>query len=226
MRSVLHMLVLALVVAAAAACGGGSATTTRTVVTQAPAAQTIPAAPTPATGAAPWPPPPDPLVRAAAAGLVPEVRESLQYHVHSHLDVFVNGQPVQVPSGIGINITDPGVQHAPDPAGGNDYGGISGCATPCISPLHTHDFSGWLHTESSTPTPNRLGQFFTEWGVKLDASCVGGYCTPVAHIAVYVDGKPFTGDPAGIQLTDQKEIAVVIGTPPTGVPASPPSTPA
>lgn len=36
---------------------------------------------------------------------------------------------------------------------------------PCISPLHTHDTTGSLHTESATAVPNRLGQFFTEWGV-------------------------------------------------------------
>ena len=28
------------------------------------------------------------------------------------------------------------------------------------------------------PTPNVLGQFFTQWDVALDANCVGGYCKP------------------------------------------------
>lgn len=77
-----------------------------------------------------------------------------------------------------------------------------------------------MHTESLDQTPNRLGQFFTEWGVALDESCVGGYCKPETSVAVYVDGEPYEGDPADIDLTDQKEIAVVIGTPPAVIPSS------
>jgi hypothetical protein len=87
----------------------------------------------------------------------------------------------------------------------------------CISPLHTHDDSGIIHTESASPAPNRLGQFFVEWGVALTRTCVGGYC----HLAtphVYVNGKPYAGDPRGILLTDHKEIAIVIGTPPKKIP--------
>ena len=176
-------------------------------------------APTPANNAAPWPAPPNPLARARAAGLVPEPREQLRYHVHAHLDVFVNGRPVRVPAGIGINIADPGVKTGPDPTGsGNSYGGIKLCAKPCISPLHTHDATGVLHTESATVTPNRLGQLFTEWDVRLDRSCVGGYCAPKAPIAFFVDGKRYTADPSAIGLADRREIAIVIGSPPTQIP--------
>jgi hypothetical protein len=179
------------------------------------------AAPRPASGAAPWPAPSDPLVLTRRAGLKPERSETLEFHVHAHLDVFVNGKPVPVPAGIGINVDDPGVQH--DQPGGPQtaqYGGIRRCDRPCISPLHTHDFTGILHTESPTPVPNRLGQFFTEWDVRLDSDCVGGYCRPESDIRVYVDGRPFTSDPADITLTDLREIAIVIGTPPDEIPDS------
>ena len=180
---------------------------------------TASAAPTPAKDAAPWPAPPDPLARARAAGLVPEPREQLRYHVHAHLDVFVNGRPVPVPAGLGINIEDPGVHSGPDPTGsGNSYGGIQLCAKPCISPLHTHDATGLIHTESATVTPNRLGQLFTEWGVRLDRSCVGGYCAPKAPVAFFVDGKRYSADPNAIGLADRREIAIVIGSPPTPIP--------
>src|SRR3954447_660684 len=182
-------------------------------------AYTAPAAPPPAKDAAPWPAPPNPLVTTRAAGLVPERREQLQYHVHAHLDVFVNGRPVPVPAGLGINISDPGVHSGPDPTGsGNSYGGIQLCAKPCISPLHTHDATGVLHTESATVTPNRLGQLFTEWGVRLTPECVGGYCTPKAPVAFFVNGKRYTGNPNAIGLADQSEIAVVIGRPPATIP--------
>ena len=103
-------------------------------------------APTPAHGAAPWPAPADPLRLTRAAGLAPERKETLTFHVHAHLDVYVNGKHVIVPAGIGINIKDPGVHSGPNPDGSTGYGGIRLCATPCISPLHTHDDSGILHT--------------------------------------------------------------------------------
>lgn len=153
------------------------------------------------------------------AGLVPETHEYLTYHVHAHLDVFVNEQPVVVPAGIGVDITNPGVHHAKLADGSDAYGGIAPpCDKPCISPLHTHDTTGVLHTESKTTTPNKLGQFFTEWNVRLDSSCVGGYCKPKASVLVYVNGKQYTGNPADIDLSDHKEIAIVIGTAPAKIP--------
>jgi hypothetical protein len=164
-----------------------------------------------------WPAPPDPLDRTVAAGLKPERKEFLIHHVHAHLDVFVDGEPITVPAGIGINIDDPGVQRFKDPDGSVGYGGITRCSKPCISPLHTHDVTGILHTESATPKPNTLGQFFTEWGVRLSESCVGEYCDP-EPIAFYVDGKPYTQDPRAIELSDREEIAIVIGTPPPQIP--------
>ena len=59
-----------------------------------------------------------------------------------------------------------------------------------------------------------------EWGVRLDASCVGEFCRPETPIAVYVDGEPSAGNPADIVLTDLKQIAIVIGTPPAEIPAT------
>jgi hypothetical protein len=177
---------------------------------------------TSATSPAPavsWPAPPDPLVRARAAGLVPETAEHLEYHVHSHLDVFVNGQKVTVPAGLGININDPGV-HVFNTGNAKAYGGINPpCNQPCISPLHTHDVSGVIHTESATRKDNTLGQLFIEWGVKLNANCVATYCRPATKIATFVDGQVFAGDPRTIDLANLKEIAIVIGNPPPQVPA-------
>lgn len=164
--------------------------------------------------------PPDPMKLARDAGLVPETAERLQYHVHAHLDIFVNGAPKLVPGGIGIRTDDPQVHSGPV-NGLPSYGGIAEpCATPCISPLHTHDATGVLHTESATEKDNTLGQLFTEWDVPLSASCVGTYCKSATSIAIYVDGKAFTGNPQTIDLTDRLEIAIVIGTPPATIPSS------
>ena len=55
-----------------------------------------------------WPAPPDPLEQTVAAGLELEPKEFLTNHVHAHLDVFLNGEPIAVPAGIGIARGDPG----------------------------------------------------------------------------------------------------------------------
>jgi hypothetical protein len=178
------------------------------------------AAPSPARDAAPWAAPADPMNLAEQAGLTPETHEFLLLHVHAHLDVFVNGSPVTVPAGIGIAIHDPGVKHAMQD-GSLVYGFIDPpCAQPCISPLHTHDVSGVMHTEAKKNQFNNLGEFFTEWKVRLDNKCVGGYCRPAAPISIYVDGDAYSGNPREIRLENLREIAIVIGTPPTKIPSS------
>jgi hypothetical protein len=163
-----------------------------------------------------WPAPSNPLERAVEAGLEPAPQEFHVNHVHSHLDVFVDGQEIVVPAGIGINIEDPEVIYFEDVG---SYGGIEVCGQPCISPLHTHDASGILHTESADPQPHTLGHFFTEWGVELSETCVGEHCAPTP-IAVYIGGEPYEGDPRAIELTDQKVIVIVVGTPPTVIPST------
>jgi hypothetical protein len=164
-----------------------------------------------------WPAPKDPLGLTRKAGLKPEPHEFFAFHVHAHLDVLVDGQSVTVPAGIGINIADPAVKRFAEPDGTVGYGGISPpCTTPCISPLHTHDDTGILHTESQQAHPNTLGEFFTEWNVRLTPTCVDGYCK---RVAFYVNGKRYRGDPRAITLTDMKEIAIVIGRPPSSIPS-------
>jgi hypothetical protein len=169
-----------------------------------------------------WPAPPDPMTLAAKAGLQPTDREFLITHTHAHLDLFVDGQRVTVPSGIGIDIKAPvGITKEPSPDGTLQYF-VTVCAAPCLSPLHTHDPTGLIHTESKDPNqaPHTLGQFFTEWGVRLDGSCVGEFCTSNTSIAVYLDGKKTTGNPADIKLKSHLEIAIVIGKPPSLIPNS------
>jgi hypothetical protein len=168
-----------------------------------------------AKGASPdWPAPPNPMELTREAGLTPERAEFLQYHVHAHLDVFFNGDRVTVPAGVGIDTSNPAVV--------DDEQGVGlerECDEPCISPLHTHATDGVLHTETKTPQPNNLGQFFVEWDVKLDAGCVGEFCAPGTPIGFYVDGEAFDGDPREIELSDKREIAIVIGTPPDTIPS-------
>jgi len=204
-----HMIAVACVVLIAASCGG-------TVGSGAPSTRSGAAASPAGPPTLLWPAPSDPLKRTVEAGLEPAVKEFLVNHVHAHLDVFIDGQKIVVPAGIGINIEDPGVRRFENPIG---YGGIEGCAQPCISPLHTHDESGILHTESADPEPNTLGEFFVEWGVELSEACVGEHCAPTP-IALYIGGEPYEGDPRAIELTDRKVIVIVVGTPPAVIPST------
>jgi len=192
------------------ACGDGRAVAS---------SYSAPPAPTPATGATPWPLAADPMMLVRQAGLNPGTMEFFTYHVHAHLDVYVNGSHVQIPGGIGIDVTD-SVIHKGVTNGAPSHGGIppSGCPRPCVSPLHTHFVDGVIHIEAPTKKQFTLGQFFREWGVRLDSSCVGGYCRPEASVAVFVDGKQQTGNRGDIPLVDHAEIAVVIGAPPQHIP--------
>ena len=66
----------------------------------------------------------NPLELTVEAGLEPAPKEYLVNHVHSHLDVFIDGEEITVPAGIGINIDDPDVKKFDNPVG---YGGIEMC---------------------------------------------------------------------------------------------------
>jgi len=148
----------------------------------------------------PWDAPAPVLVPALvqAAGLPVLGAEMLGVHFHAHLDVIVNGRPVVVPMNIGI--------------------GASG-----LSPLHTHDPTGIVHIESGGAAQFTLGQFFTEWNVRLISSCLGGLCADSSHqLTVFTDGKPDIGDPQAITLGAHQEIAIEYG--PRGQLPAPPSS--
>lgn len=118
--------------------------------------------------------------------------EGIRVHTHEHLDLYLNGAHLAVPAGIGI---------------GKDGGGVF------FSPLHTHDRTGILHVESSAVRPYTLGEFFRVWGVRLTATCVGGYCAGDGRrIVAFVDGVRALGDPAQIPLVRHEEIVLAFGT--------------
>jgi hypothetical protein len=142
----------------------------------------------------PWPAPADATAAARNAGLPMLSNEGNVEHIHVHVDVLNDGQPVTVPANIGIDT-----------------------ARRAISPLHTHDDSGVVHIESPVKREFSLGEFFSEWGVGLSADHIGGLrATDGRPLRAYVNGQPRAGDPAAIIFNQHDEIALLYGTPKPG----------
>jgi hypothetical protein len=160
------------------------------------------------TGPAPWNAGVDHLPdRLDPLGLTPLGSEGSVLHIHEHLDIYVNGKHVTVPSGIGIFdnqfITELHTHSA----------GAEGLPGPPTRP------TGVIHLESNKRQTYTLGQFFGVWGVRFTSNCIGGYCKQLTPWRVYVNGKLYAGNPSRIPLKEHDEYAIVIGTPPKKIPS-------
>jgi hypothetical protein len=131
--------------------------------------QVGPAPPGPAelrTSAPPWDAPRDGVSYIDKAGFE---RLPLDFSGPSpytlHIAVTVDGKPVQVPAGVGIDRL-----RAEQAA------------------IHTHTTDGvvWVEAKTASEHPT-LAQFFTLWGVQYDAKCLADACT---SLTITVDGKP------------------------------------
>jgi hypothetical protein len=150
------------------------------------------------TGPAPWPVEYDHMPdRLGPLGLDQLPTEALQFHIHAHLDIFINGKKTPVPANVGI------------------YDG------EWITELHTHDTRGVIHVEAPATHDYTLGQFIGMWGVRFTPRCIGGYCATAAKpFRTYVNGKRYDGDPTRLILRAHQEIALVYGKPPKTIPKS------
>ena len=153
-----------------------------------------------AAAAPPWPAPAGLSTktdRGDLAGLHNVYGEKLAEHIHSHLSIVIDGQHVAVPGQVGLDESD-----------------------HFATSLHTHNTSGIIHIESPVKSTFTLGQFFTEWNVRLDRFHVGSAGDGFAEsLTVFVDGRRVVGDPAAIVLRDLEDIELVIA--PTGMAVHP-----
>ncbi|MDP9074028.1 MAG: hypothetical protein M3N98_07615, partial [Actinomycetota bacterium] len=133
------------------------------------------------------------------AGIQCQTSEQVAYHIHAHLAVFVDGQPRQVPLGIGIG-TPLKIETV---ASGQFVVGGS-----CFYWLHTHSSDGVIHIESPNQMQYTLGQFFDVWGQTLSAGQVG---PASGTVTAYLDGQPVTGDPRAIQLGLHSQVQLDVG---------------
>ena len=136
--------------------------------------------------------------------------EQLVFHIHSYLEIYVNGQSVTVPPGAGIV--------APPGSGGSALGS-DGLKT-CLYPLHVHDTEpNIVHIESPIVKTYTLGNFFDIWGKSLSATDVMGNPVDSAHQVVYqvfdASGKmkQVTSDPRAIGLADHETIVILYNSP-------------
>ncbi len=85
-------------------------------------------------------------------------------HIHSHLIIIINGEPITIPANIGITET-------------------------CIRPIHTHDQYGTVHAESPVSYPYTLHDFFLVWGFPFDSTHVMSYQVDSTHtLSMTVNG--------------------------------------
>ncbi len=139
----------------------------------------------------PWPAPADAAAAVRAAGLPMLTAEGNVKHIHAHLDIRVDGNPIEVPADIGIDQT-----------------------RGSISPLRTHDASGVVHIESPLKRQFTLGELFSEWDVSLSEGNIGALRTSAdKSLRVFVNGAAQSGNPAATIFNAHDEIALIYGTP-------------
>ena len=126
--------------------------------------------------------------------------EQLAYHIHAHLQVYVNGQPRALPAAIGM--VGPVAQQTP-------YGPFYG-AQQCYYWLHTHASDGIIHIESPTARVYTLGNFFDEWNQPLSGTQVAG---DKGKVTAFVNDKPWTKSPRDVPLVPHESIQLDVGTP-------------
>ena len=136
------------------------------------------------TSSPPWPAPSDVPDRVAAAGLDLGPMGNAE-HYHPRLSITIGRQHVPVTPNIGV-----------DPS------------TGAMSALHTHEGDGTIHIEADTIGEEfTLGQLFTQWGVALTSTQIGGVRAPAGeNVKVTSNGTPVPGDPADLLLEPDQQI--------------------
>ena len=137
----------------------------------------------------PWAAPDDVPSRVAAAGLDLGPM-GMAEHYHPKLHITINGMKIQVPANIGVD-----------------------ASTGAMSAVHTHEEDGTIHIEADkSGEVFTLGQLFTQWGVKLTPTQIGGVqAKPGDKVTLMSNGTPVAGDPTALRLAPEQEIELRFG---------------
>jgi hypothetical protein len=131
-------------------------------------------------------------------GIPCQTNEQLAVHYHAHLSIIVGGNETNLPAGVGIDQT-----------------------TQCLYWLHTHASDGVIHIEAPKASAARkftLADVFAVWGKPLSGTQIGAtVLTKGQKLVMFVDGKPYTGNPRNIVLGAHKLVVLEV-TPPAVTP--------
>lgn len=114
------------------------------------------------------------------------------YHVHAHLAITDKGKNIPLPSNIGFDLNH-----------------------DCLTWAHTHNPSlGVIHIESPYKIVPTLSDFFKVWGQPLNSHQVASVTVkPGEQMKVFVDEKPYNGDPRNIKLVAHEDVQIEVGPP-------------
>ena len=127
----------------------------------------------------------------AISGIACDAMEGDRIHIHQHLVLLDHGNPVPIPADVGQV-----------PARG------------CLYWIHTHTPDGIIHIESPKSRMFTLADFFAIWGQPVSRTQVASMrVSNGTTLKVWVDGKPYDGDPAAIPLVAHADIVIEAGPP-------------
>lgn len=129
--------------------------------------------------------------------------ETVKYHVHVHVALYVKGKMERLPAGIGI--TQPRLLEKYSNGRFYDVGLYN-----CLYWLHTHVADGIVHVESPGPRNFTLGQFFDIWNQPLGPRQVG---PAKGTVVVFENGKRLKGNPRLTPLLAHADIQIDVGSP-------------
>jgi hypothetical protein len=133
----------------------------------------------------------------AVQGVECDPIEGTVFHIHAHLDMFVDSKSITIPAGIGIKQNE------------------------CLYWLHTHNTSGVIHIESPTKMTFTLAQFIQVWNntpnisPKFEELIHGD-----TNLKVFVNGTEVKDSFDNIKISAHDEIVIVSGNVPPSLPSS------
>ncbi len=117
--------------------------------------------------------------------------EGAVLHIHQHLTVLDHGKPVAIPDDVGRPL-----------------------AAQCLYWIHTHTPDGIIHIEAPRFRTFTLGEFFDVWGQPLGKADVAGAKPGNGeHVAIWLSGRPYAGDPRKIELPQHLDVTIEVGPP-------------
>ncbi len=131
-----------------------------------------------------------------------QAKETVKYHIHVHVEVYVDGKMMRLPAGIGI--TNPPLLEKYSKGDFYDVG-----LYDCLYWLHTHVADGVIHVEAPAKQTFTLGEFFDIWNQPLGPNQVG---PAKAKVVVFENGKQLVGNPRATQLLPHAVIQIDVGS--------------